>query len=263
MGQYKFWSQEEIRFLEENYPDRGVKYCAEKLKRSSNSVRSRAIDLKIRNKTKESLVGQTFGRLLVLEQNGINRFEKRLWKCLCLNDGNIVEVITSYLRNGSTKSCGCFKKEMLEHRIGQNHPNFGKKWPAEQMERMSGKKAHMYGRKKEEHPAWNNNLSMKDRELSKVRNHLPQTYQWRKMVYERDNHTCQLSGQKGGKLCAHHIRSWHSYEELRFELANGITLSQKIHRLFHNLYGNRNNTSQQFEEFKQRYNDGEFSLILK
>ena len=68
----------------------------------------KAIDLK----------GQKFGRLLVL-----NKTTKRnscghiYWSCLC-DCGNICEVSGSSLRNGHTKSCGCYN---LEKTIEKGH----------------------------------------------------------------------------------------------------------------------------------------------
>lgn len=66
-------------------------------------------------KVKEDLTGRVFGRLTVLEQaedyvkpNGVHC---AMWRCLCSNDGNIVEVRGSALKNGATISCGCYRNE--------------------------------------------------------------------------------------------------------------------------------------------------------
>jgi len=42
----------------------------------------------------------------------------------------------------------------------------------------------------------------------------------------------------------------------------GVCLRKDIHKLYHRLYGN-NNTLEQFEEFRIRYNIGEFKDIIK
>lgn len=52
---------------------------------------------------------------------------------------------------------------------------------------------------------------------------------WRDAVFARDNWTCQECGQRGGKLCADHIKAWSTHPELRYELSNGRTLCRECH----------------------------------
>lgn len=72
---------------------------------------------------------------------------------------------------------------------------------------------------------------------------------WRNGCMERDNFTCQKTGQIGGKLVVHHINNFADFPELRTSFENGITLSKETHELFHKIYGRRNNTREQLLEF--------------
>lgn len=65
----------------------------------------------------ENLIGQKFGRLLVIESappmiysNGRKRIA---WRCLC-DCGNTCTVVAFSLKNGGTQSCGCAKVEMIK-----------------------------------------------------------------------------------------------------------------------------------------------------
>lgn len=53
---------------------------------------------------------------------------------------------------------------------------------------------------------------------------------WRTAVYERDDYTCVLCGQKGGELNADHIKSFAKHPELRLDISNGRTLCVSCHK---------------------------------
>jgi len=72
---------------------------------------------------------------------------------------------------------------------------------------------------------------------------------WRESVFKRDNFTCQKCKQNGGILHPHHILNFAQHEDLRFAIDNGITLCESCHHLFHNNFGQLNNTKEQLEEF--------------
>lgn len=113
--------------------------------------------------------------------------------------------------------------------------------------------------KGDKHCFWNPDIPLKERDKRRYCRYKLKI--WREEIYKRDDFICQITGKRGGKLVAHHIESWNSNKELRFEVDNGITLSENIHRLFHKEYGLGNNTRSQFKEFCFRFSSGEFNEI--
>jgi len=97
----------------------------------------------------------------------------------------------------------------------------------------------------EKNPSWKGGVTP---ETKKIRNSVEMDI-WRKSCLERDDFTCQKTGQIGGKLAVHHINNFSDFPELRMDINNGITLSYISHNKFHKKYGKKNNTREQLNEF--------------
>lgn len=67
------------------------------------------------NKRNIDLVGHRFGRLVVLSRSATSA----KWVCRC-DCGNLVEVTTTHLKTGHTKSCGCLQKDIASEVRGIN-----------------------------------------------------------------------------------------------------------------------------------------------
>lgn len=215
------------------------------------------------NKVK-SLIGKKFNKLLVLDfsHTKINTF----WKCRC-DCGNLCVVNGSKLKSGHTKSCGCLKKNTG---FQEGHKSFLTEDSKKKIsKKMKGRKFSKKTRKKisralkgknikgnpealkkykEENGIWNKGMkgfmAGKDSphwkggitpENQKIRHSL-EYREWRTAVFKRDNFTCQNKkcNKKGGRLHAHHIKSFSKYPELRFEIDNGITYCEECHKKIHN-----------------------------
>ena len=103
-----------------------------------------------------------------------------------------------------------------------------------------GMKGYNAGNK---NPAWKGGV----KSLQLRIRHSLQYRQWVSDVFERDDYTCMVSGVRGGKLEAHHIKQFakileeyniKTIEEAEdcaelWNINNGITLSKEIHRSIH------------------------------
>lgn len=88
------------------------------------------------------MIGQVFGRLTVVERvPNPKRNDQAKWKCIC-ECGNEAIVHGHRLRSGSTKSCGCFRRD----RAGNLYKKHGKsKTPAYTMFYDARKRAQKLG----------------------------------------------------------------------------------------------------------------------
>lgn len=123
---------------------------------------------------KISLVGQKFGRLRVLEDAGVNN-GRTYSKCLC-DCGNIVVVQNKKLRSGNTKSCGCYKKDLIS---------------------ALGKRTGSKNIKKAHEVAWENNKKhkMSNSRLYRIWHGMKQR------CYNANSNNYNYYGGKGIKVC--------------------------------------------------------------
>lgn len=80
----------------------------------------------------------------------------------------------------------------------------------------------------------------------------PKYAAWKEGVMQGNDFACFITGEKNKNLLTcHHLNSWDSYPDQRYDIGNGITITKEIHRAFHKEYGAGKNTREQFERFLQ------------
>lgn len=166
---------------------------------------------------RHNLLGQRFGSLLVVDAD-VERTEKKhetYWFCQC-DCGTLKSIRSAALLKGEILTCG----NRTIHNSGENNGNWkGGVCSANMLERGS-------------------------KEYS----------DWRLECYRKDYYICQCCGNNESGLNAHHIYNFSKYPELRYKKSNGITLCETCHSMiekgsFHSVYGVRNNTPEQLEEY--------------
>ena len=241
---------------------------------------------------REDLTGQKFGKLTVISLNEEVSKQKKAtyWNCKCVC-GNEVIVYGGNLKNSNTKSCGCYKKERrkeLNEEMWQDEEfrqiqgdKMREIWKDEEFRQMQSDKASGDG-----NPSWKGGITPISIHLRNLNE------QWANNCKQQANYTCELTG-KIGKVNTHHLKAFntiileahelhniqvkpqikdyteeelHKLEEYvaswHKDNSNAVVLCDEVHKLFHDLYGKGNNTKEQFEEFKERYLNGEFSDLL-
>lgn len=98
----------------------------------------------------------------------------------------------------------------------------------------------------ENNPCWKPDKLQSDRENDR---NIDGYQEFIQFVLLRDNYTCNCCGKRGVKLCVHHLNGYNWFTEGRTDQANAITLCKNCHENFHSIYGNGNNTKEQYEEW--------------
>lgn len=166
----------------------------------------------------EDLTGQKFGLLTVIKYNKDRSETSRqsYWDCKC-ECGAEITTYAAALKDGRQKTCG-------------------------------NKKLHYSG---DNNPGWKGG---KTPELVLHRNNVDYD-KWKTSVYAKDWYTCQCCGKsKNIKKNAHHLINFASNIASRYDVDNGILLCEDCHAstkkgTFHTIYGIKNNTPEQLEEY--------------
>jgi len=115
------------------------------------------------------------------------------------------------------------KQKISQAKMGTPSPRKGIKLSKELREKMS-KVAMLKNNRGSNHYNWKGgitNFSRYQRTLFKKK--------MQKLVFERDNYTCQKCGSRGVDLQVDHIKSWSKHKELRFSMDNCRTLCMDCH----------------------------------
>lgn len=185
--------------------------------------------------------GKKIHELDSLKQYIVDRYEKDFFNKIWSYKNTINPIsIAPYSKTKCWWNCPDGKHEPFERSCDAS-TNYNYRCPECSKEELKGDTS----------PLWNPNKSQLEREQSRK---ISGYRSWRQEVYERDNYTCQCCGDnKGGNLNAHHLNGYNWDKEHRTDIDNEITLCEKCHKEFHDLYGRGNNTKEQFKEFLKKH----------
>ncbi len=173
---------------------------------------------KVKNKRKETLLSK-YGVENIFQLNEVKEkicktnIEKYGNKCCLLND------------DIKTKS-----EQTMMSKYGAKNYSQSKEW----VKKYS----------KENSPRWKGGVKYHRVERATFEYNL-----WRKSVFKRDKFTCRCCNKHSKNLQAHHILNWKNNKDLRYNIDNGITFCKECHIKFHQIYGKKDNTNMQVEEF--------------
>ena len=193
---------------------------------SSRVYNSDSLAEKIRReKISKSLKEQwASGKKTALRPKGFKMSEEQKRKIGIANSISLKSKIPSResIKKGLETKKGYRHSEETKRKIGKSNAVAlkGNKLSVETRMKLS------LSHKGEKSYLWKGGIST---ENSKIRNSIEMRL-WREAVFKRDDWTCVLCKERGGKLNADHIKRFADYPELRFELLNGRTLCVICHR---------------------------------
>ena len=127
-----------------------------------------------------------------------------------------------YNWQGGSREKECLRcKRVFSIRSNEPHSNFLKR-------KFCGKECARLGQKRfygKEHYNY--------REDARRKNRGGAHHKWVDAVISRDKATCQHCGARNVELHAHHVKPYRDFPELRFDVANGLTLCFRCHWNLH------------------------------
>ena len=178
------------------------------------------------------LIGRRFGRLLVIGRASNNKRGRAMWLCMC-DCGTIIVVDGCSLLREHTTSCKCY---YIDSRLGEN--NVAKR-PEVQAKISKGLEGRPYSAKTrakigdanrgEKSGKWITDRSKLKGSIAHQIRESTEGKAWKKMVLARDCYICNDCITMGLEVQAHHLFSFVKWEELRFDLDNGVTLCEECH----------------------------------
>ena len=77
------------------------------------------VQITVLGQREKAMIGNKFGRLTVIKENGRTKDRHILWLCQC-SCGTYTEVSGKRLRSGWTRSCGCLQRDITAERNKKN-----------------------------------------------------------------------------------------------------------------------------------------------
>ena len=214
---------------------------------------------------------QKFGLITVISRSGLDVTGKTAWLCRC-DCGNTKIVTGLNLKTGNTRSCGCLRKntgtpkDISEQRFGSlvaaYKDDISKKmsmWVCEcdcgslcsvQYCRLVNGRTKSCG-------------CIPKRKKPATRAKYARTHsdkKWAAAIIRGNRNTCFACSKKGD--CeAHHLCAFAKYPERRTDFSNGVCLCVECHVKFHNKHGNTGFTREDFFEFFDMPDPGDWSPL--
>jgi len=263
----------------------------------------------------EDLTGHIFNRLTVIKRIE-NKWDNACWltQCIC---GNFVEVTTTYLKNGHTKSCGCLQREYalsfenmegkvfgrwtiikdyrddnsLRHTIAECECGTIKEINITNLKSGDSTSCGCYRDEKTKqrcgrnHSGWNGTSELRKFLRDKIKN-------WKKKSLEHFNYKCVIC-DNSNSLRVHHLYPYYKlikdtlnnlnlpiynkideytdeelnliedkFLELHYNYGFGVPITNELHNEFHKIYGRKDFTPENFQEFYYLKTGKDFNLEL-
>ena len=115
------------------------------------------------------------------------------------------------------------KKNPVRYWLGKKRPHHSEETKRKMGKAHKGEKSHL----------WKGGISPKN----KIIRGSIEFRLWREAVFQYDDYTCWICGDRSGKghtvyLHPHHLKRFSDYPKLRFKVSNGLTLCRFCHKTY-------------------------------